>query len=40
MLGRSYELSMSKDKIEQKARSYGMHYDDECKAIYDKDVEK
>jgi hypothetical protein len=40
MIGISFNASMSKDKIEEKARGYGMHYPDECKVIFDKDVKK
>lgn len=38
MVGISFKDSISKDKIEEKARGYGMHYPDECKVIFDKDV--
>lgn len=32
--------SLSKAKIEEKARDYGMIYRDEVKVIFDKDVKK
>ena len=35
-----YNIEVSKSKIEQKAKSYGMHYEDECKVIFSEDVKK
>jgi hypothetical protein len=38
MLFSGYESQISKGKIEQEAKVYGMHYDDECKVIFSGDV--
>ncbi|MGL5574141.1 MAG: hypothetical protein ACRDCW_01085 [Sarcina sp.] len=35
-----YEMEISKAKIEQEAKRYGMHYDDECKVIFGEEVKK
>lgn len=40
MIFSNYETEISKGKIEQNARGYGMHYDNECKVIFDEDVKK
>lgn len=40
MFGYKRELSMSKEKIEEKAKSYGMDYPEEFKVINKKDVGK
>ena len=34
MFGYSYNKEISSDKIEEKARGLGMHYDDECKVLF------
>lgn len=35
MFGYKYNGSISDDKIEEKARGFGMHYDDECKVLFE-----
>ncbi len=40
MAGYKVELSMSRDKIEEKAKAYGMDYPQEFKVINKKDVGK
>lgn len=39
MLSYGYNNALSQEKIEEKAREYGMHYEDECKAFFGKDEE-
>lgn len=34
MFGYSYNKEISSDKIEEKARGLGMHYDDEFKVLF------
>ena len=34
MFGYSYNKELSNDKIEEKARGLGMHYEDECKVLF------
>lgn len=34
MFGYKYNKSISDDKIEEKARGFGMHYNDECKVLF------
>lgn len=34
MFSYRYNGSISDDKIEEKARGFGMHYDDECKVLF------
>lgn len=38
MIFSSYQSEVSKSKIEQNARGYGMHYENECKVIFSEDV--
>ncbi|MBL4932949.1 MULTISPECIES: hypothetical protein [Clostridium] len=38
MLGFNRNKELSKSQIEEKARSFGMLYEDECKVIFNKDV--
>lgn len=38
MMVYKHEASLSKAKIEEKARGYGMIYRDEVKVIFDKEV--
>ncbi|MGL5152462.1 MAG: hypothetical protein ACRC7N_18045 [Clostridium sp.] len=33
----SYENSVSEGRIEEKARGLGMHYNDECKSLFERD---
>ncbi|WP_275051650.1 MULTISPECIES: hypothetical protein [Clostridium] len=40
MFGYQYNRSMSRATIEEKARGYGMIYEDESKVIFNKDVKK
>ncbi|WP_274600980.1 hypothetical protein [Clostridium yunnanense] len=40
MFGYQYNVNMSRERIEEKARGYGMIYEDESKVIFDKDVKK
>lgn len=37
MFGYKYNRSISDDKIEEKARGLGMHYNDECKVLFGED---
>lgn len=37
MFSYNYESSLSDDKIEEKARGFGMHFKDECKAFFERD---
>ncbi|MDV4149683.1 hypothetical protein R0131_02430 [Clostridium sp. AL.422] len=37
MFSYSYNIQLSNDKIEEKARGLGMHYNDECKALFGED---
>lgn len=32
-----YSNNISNDKIEEKARALGMHYEDECKVLFEGD---
>ena len=34
-----YSAELSKSSIEKNAKNYGMHYEDECKVFFSKDVE-
>jgi hypothetical protein len=34
MFSYNYNKELSNDKIEEKARALGMHYDDECKVLF------
>lgn len=34
MFSYEYNKAISDDKIEEKARGLGMHYDDECKVLF------
>ncbi|MBX7279949.1 hypothetical protein K4H78_02335 [Clostridium chauvoei] len=36
MFGYQYNRTLSNDKIEEKARGLGMHFDDECKVLFKK----
>ena len=36
MMGYEYKLSISDAVIEEKARSLGMHYEGECKALFER----
>lgn len=40
MTGFSLNDALSRSQIEEKAKGYGMHYSDECKVIFSKDVKK
>lgn len=35
MFGYSYNKELSNGKIEEKARGLGMHYNDECKVLFE-----
>ena len=35
MLGVNYSSEISDAKIEEKARGFGMHYNDECKVLFE-----
>lgn len=39
MFSYSYEESLSDEKVEKKARDFGMHFQDECKVFFGKDDE-
>ncbi|MGL4739314.1 MAG: hypothetical protein ACRC41_00705 [Sarcina sp.] len=40
MIFAEQKVEISKSKIEKNARNYGMHYENECKVIFDKGDEK
>ncbi|AYE33410.1 hypothetical protein [Clostridium septicum] len=40
MFGYKHNGTLSNDKVEEKARALGMHYDDECKVIFKGDEKK
>ncbi|SFU31112.1 hypothetical protein SAMN04487886_100530 [Clostridium sp. DSM 8431] len=37
MFGYKYKSSMTDAQIEEKARDMGMHYNSECKSIFERD---
>ena len=40
MFGYKYSNTLTDAQIEERARDMGMHYDDECKAIFERDENK
>ncbi|SHE56536.1 hypothetical protein [Clostridium fallax] len=40
MKATNYSYSLSREQIELKAKGYGMHYSDECKVIFDKELKE